>query len=67
VVVAGIFLFITMVLSRLPSSQYLWFFFEKTTKEESLCLTSVKVKLVMSFTFVSLASLYTYITIFAQI
>jgi len=46
-VVTGIYLFITMVLSRLLSSQYPWFFFEKTTKEESSCLTSVKVKLVM--------------------
>jgi len=56
-VVAGIDLFITMVLSRLLSSQYPWLFSEKPTKEGSSCLTSVRLKLVMSFTFVSLAFL----------
>jgi len=55
-VIAGIYLFITMVLSRLLFSQYPWFFLKKTMKEESSCLTSMRVKFVMSFTVVSLAS-----------
>jgi len=66
-VIAAVYLLITLVLYRLLSGQYTWFFFEKSTKEDSSCLPSVRSNFVMSFTFVSLASLLSYVTIFTQI